>query len=723
MRREWVLTAAACAIVPIACTRPRQGAPQEATTGVIAHATSPEASAPEAPARPEIAELMFDGGLVNGWQDWGWSPREIKAGEPARLRFDNWGGWMLAKPGFSGNFGGVLFRVKLPQGEAEFQQLYLESSVGITFPKVNLSADHHRDVGDGWSEVFVPMSQLNPNGLDFERVAFHTFRKMDPDWILIDKVALTKASSAAPAGPTYDRATLPRAVLSVDCRAKATKISPMIYGINYYAPFDERRQASQWLVGALARRWGGNSTTTYNWQVDAWNTGADWFYENVEVKSYRDFLKDSADHGMAAAVTVPMVGWVAKDKTSFSFPVSAVGPQEKTDQWRKDAGNGKDKSGKDLPPGPVNRSYVAAPPEFVRKWVEAIRQEDQKTGKRSVWMYILDNEPGLWWRNHRDVHPDPVSYDELVQRTIDYGTAIRQADPQAVIAGPAEWGWLNFMYSAKDQSAGPLTLHPDRRAHGDLPLVAYYLKALAEHEKKTGVRVLDVLDLHAYPAPEKVYGDGADADTAALRIRTTRMLWDPSYVDESWIKEPIELVPRMRQWVDTYYPRLGLSIGEWAFGAEGHMSGGLATAEALGRFGQTGLGSAFYWVYPQEKTPSWWAFRAYRNYDGEGGHFLDWSEPATGTPNVSIFASRDDAGTHLVAVVLNLSSKDAVLGNLDVSACGKVASQKAYTYVGNAAGFRSVPPATPPSVSEVLPPYSMTVVDLRLSDATPIAAK
>jgi hypothetical protein len=710
------------------CT-PSRPPPTREATAPSTHAKvddRPEADAQA--ARLEIAELMYDGKLVNGWQDWGWSPRELKDGAAARLRFDNWGGWMLAKPGLTGSFGGVVFRVKLPPGEAEFQQLYLESSGGGHFPKVNVLPEDHRDVGDGWSEVFIPMSRLNPEDVDFERVAFHTTRKMGTEWILIDKVALTKATSQPAAIPTYDRSTLTRVNLSVDCRAKATKISPMIYGINQYTVFDAKRTAAQWLLGAASRRWGGNASTDYNWQVAAWNTGGDWFYEDVEAPAYRTFLKETADHGMFSALTVPTIGWVAKDRTSFSFPVSTFGPQQSTDQWRKDAGNGKDSSGKELRPGPPGQAYVAAPPEFIGKWVEAIQDEDKKAGgTRSVGMYILDNEPGLWWRNHRDIHPEPVSYDELVQRTIAYGTAIRRADPHATIAGPAEWGWMNFMYSAKDQSAGPLVLHPDRRTHGDLPVIAYYLKALAEHEKKTGVRVLDVLDLHAYPTTESIYAGATDPDKAALRIRSTRFLWDPSYVDESWIAEPIELIPRMRRWVDAYYPGLALSIGEWAFGAEEHMSSGLAIAEALGHFGQLGLHSAFYWVYPPEKTPAAWAFRAYRNYDGKGGRFLDWSEPATGTRSVSIFASRDDAGTHLVSVVLNLSPTEAVVGNLDLSSCGKVASEQAYVYFGRSSGFaaagqESQGQAESPSVlSEVLPPYSITVLDVRLADPTVVA--
>ena len=53
--------------------------------------------------------------------------------------------------------------------------------------------------------------------------------------------------------------------------------------------------------------------------------------------------------------------------------------------------------------------------------------------------YILDNEPTLWSATHRDVHPEPTGYDELLERTIAYASAVRRADPNAKIAGPAEW--------------------------------------------------------------------------------------------------------------------------------------------------------------------------------------------------------------------------------------------------------------------------------------------
>ena len=48
------------------------------------------------------------------------------------------------------------------------------------------------------------------------------------------------------------------------------------------------------------------------------------------------------------------------------------------------------------------------------------------------------------------------------------------------------------------------------------------------------------------------------------RLRSTRSLWDPGYLDESWIgrdvkAEPIALIPRLKNWVSTYYP--GTKVG------------------------------------------------------------------------------------------------------------------------------------------------------------------
>ncbi|MBV9946651.1 MAG: glycoside hydrolase family 44 protein, partial [Myxococcales bacterium] len=398
-----------------------------------------------------------------------------------------------------------------------------------------------------------------------------------------------------------------------------------------------------------------------------------------------------------------------------SFPVSVFGPQDKADPSKPEAGDGT-KGGKEIRPGPPTQTSVPAGPEFIGRWVQAIREADARTGKRSVHQYILDNEPALWNHTHRDIRPEPLGYDELVQRTIDYGTAVRRADPDATIAGFAEWGWINYIYSAKDAENNYAKV--DRRAHGDVPLIEYYLRKLREYEQRTGTRVIDVVDIHFYPS----FNEGThytEDQKDPIRIRSVRSLWDPDYLDESWLKEKIRILPRMKEWIAADYPGRGISIGEWNYGGETRMSGGIATAEALGRYAQFGVTSAYYWTFPPANSPPMLAFLAYRNFDGKGGRFQDWYIPSTvGAGPVSLFASRDEEGKHLVAIAINQSSEFVVDARLDLSSCGALASRREFTV---AKGMRSIAPGpvagpSGPVVAEALPPYSITVVDVTLDE-------
>jgi hypothetical protein len=323
------------------------------------------------------------------------------------------------------------------------------------------------------------------------------------------------------------------------------------------------------------------------------------------------------------------------------------------------------------------------------------------------------------------LHPDSLGYDELLDRSIQYGTAIRQADPDAMVAGPAEWGWSAYFDSAKDLAGGiGGIIHADRRAHGDVPLVEWYLRKLREYEEKEHVRILDVLDLHYYPQEANVYGGGAggvDRATQLLRLRSTRSLWDPSYVDESWIHDAVRLLPRMKEWVAKSYPGRGISIGEWNFGGERDITGALAIAEVLGRFAQFGVTSAFYWTVPPEGSPSTFGFLAYRNFDKKGGRFLDWYVPSTSADGVSLFASRDADRKHLVLVAINMSPDISRLAKIDLRTCGAAASHRTFVYASGAAALVASDPAKGEgtAIEQVLPPWSIAVIDVQMSGASP----
>ena len=667
-------------------------------------ATTPSAAAATTTQRPSsdlVSTTIYDGGLKPGWQDWGWGNHDLLHGA-ASIELSNYGGWILWNPHLASDVEGLLFRMKAPASFGNFLQVKLAFQKNdAPYPAVDIGPERTKKLGDGWVEIYVAWVDLNPSRLPVDQLTLHARTPVGSDRVLFDKIVLTapdpKAKPPAPAKTN-------KVTLSVDCRAPGHPISPYVYGV--------ASGGDPWDAGPTARRGGGNRASRYNYQILATNVGKDWFFENVNDVNYRDFLDENRKHGVFTAFTLPMIGWVAKDGSSSGFPVSKLGEQQATDSYRPDAGNGNDKDGKPLRPGPPTQTSVPADPEFIRKWVEVINADDRKTGGRSVQMYILDNEPNLWNGNHRDVHPEGLSYDELLDRTLRYGAAIRAADPQALIAGPAEWGWTGYHYSAKDMESGHV-LRPDRRAHGDIPLIPWYLGELRKRHQATGTRLLDVLDVHFYPQGSNVYSPAADGPTAALRIRSTRALWDPTYTDESWINEPVRLIPRLKEWSLQNYPGLKVSIGEYNFGGEQHMSGGLAQAEALGRFGTEGLDYAFYWTLPPKNSPAYWAFRAFRNFDGQGGHFLEHSLDTKMAPTVSLFASRDAGAKHLVLVALNLEPDTGTQAAIQLSGCAPVASAKRYVYTARSQGLTTESQPSG-SLDSDLPPYSITVFDVAL---------
>lgn len=517
-----------------------------------------------------------------------------------------------------------------------------------------------------------------------------------------------------PIGTGKLRASVP---MAVDCKAGGMPISPTIFGIAW-ADTDKD-------IGATAHRWGGNTTSRYNPKLgNAWSSANDWFFENQEIDSADKFLGKVVEKGGVAAVTVPIMGWVAKDTTSCSFPKGQFPQQDKFADDRPQCGNGKKPDGKtEIHPGDPSIASVKITPEDVGAWVTKLKAADEARGQRVIYQYILDNEPALWNSSHRDVHPDPTTYDELLEKTIAFGTAVRKADPNAIIAGPAEWGWPGYFFSAKDAKAG-FQLKPDRRAHDDQPMLAWYLKKLAEHEKKTGVRVLDVLDVHIYPQGENVQGPdgqggdgggGTDRKTIDLRFRTTRSLWDRDYKDESWIQEAVYLIPRMKDLIAQNYPGRGFQIGEYNFGAEHHVSGAVALAEVLGRFALFGVSHAFYWTYPKKPKPAYWAFRAFRNYDGQGGHFQDRIVPSSSPSGVSLYASRDESGKKWVLVALNFSQDRQFDATIALNGCAAPSATKSFVYTGGETGFTNGSAKVEgSSLRATLPTLSITVVELTM---------
>ena len=191
------------------------------------------------------------------------------------------------------------------------------------------------------------------------------------------------------------------------------------------------------------------------------------------------------------------------------------------------------------------------------------------------------------------------------------------------------------------------------------------------YEQQHGTRILDYLDLHYYPQSQGVALQGAgDANTQALRLRSTRSLWDPSYVDESWIDEEVRLIPRMKEWAQRY-PGTRTAISEYNWGALDDINGALAQADLLGIFGREGLDLATLWAPPTANQPGAYAFRIFRNYDGKGAAFGETSLRAISDDQdkLAIYAAERGDKT-LTIVVVNKSNENLAsviaLQNADV---------------------------------------------------------
>jgi hypothetical protein len=62
------------------------------------------------------------------------------------------------------------------------------------------------------------------------------------------------------------------------------------------------------------------------------------------------------------------------------------------------------------------------------------------------------------------------------------------------------------------------------------------------------------------------------------------------------------------------YPGTKLSISEWNGMNDQDVTGGLATADALGIFGKYGVDAATYWATPDALSPAGLAYWLYRGY-------------------------------------------------------------------------------------------------------------
>jgi hypothetical protein len=443
--------------------------------------------------------------------------------------------------------------------------------------------------------------------------------------------------------------------VTIDADANKHAISPQIYGVAFAS------QADLVALNALLNRSGGNNMSTYSYRNNAQNLDADYYFESypqgsaIKGAEADSFVAETQGAGAQPMLTVPMVGWVAKlgpnQSILPSFSVTKYGAQCSVDPYDPDAGDGlltdcvTPITGND-----PNDAYVPDSPTRENAWIKHLVKRWGLASGGGVPFYLMDNEPSIWFSTHRDIHPIGPHAVEYRDKVLAESAKIRAIDSTAQILAPEEWGWEAYFYSGYDQQYAPNHnwKFPDhtKEQHG----VDYIPWLLSEWKAK---RAIDIVSVHFYPQGGE-YSDDDSQTMQLLRNRSTRQLWDPNYVSESWIDAVVQLIPRMQGWVSGYYvPGTPVALTEYNWGDEANINGATTQADIYGIFGAYGLNMATRWTVPANTTPTYKAMQMYRNYDGQNSTFGDTSVSAVAPDpdDVSAFAAlraKDGALTVMV---------------------------------------------------------------------------
>ena len=476
--------------------------------------------------------------------------------------------------------------------------------------------------------------------------------------------AICLASGGLAIGSPTARAQDAAITVKIDAKADRHPINPLIYGVAY------ADDAALKDLNIPLHRYGGNNSTRYNWQQNADNRANDYYYQSIPEPSAiagergDTFTARSKAAGAQTMLTIPMIDWVAKvgpNRSKLtSFSIAKYGAQTGNDSmWFPDSGNGILKStNKPVTGNDPNDANVRNSSTFQQDWVKHLVVKWGTAAKGGVKYYLLDNEPALWNSTHRDVHPLGLKLDELKAKTLEYAAKIKAVDPTALVVGPEEWGWTGYLYSGYDSQWGgdhkDWNHLPDRAAHGNMDAMPWLLDQLHKEDVRTGKRLLDVFSLHYYPQGGE-FNNGTETAMQLRRNRSTRSLWDPNYTDETWINSKVALIPRMKNWVATYYPNTPIGITEYNWGAESHINGATAQADIYGIFGRANLDMGTRWTTPKADTPTYKAMKLYRNYDDKKSGFGETSVQATAPnpDNLSAFAALRTADGALTVMVIN----------------------------------------------------------------------
>lgn len=379
--------------------------------------------------------------------------------------------------------------------------------------------------------------------------------------------------------------------ITVNATVDKKAVSPYIYGRNN--TFDQPAQFYKDAGLHFSRMNGGNNATKYNWRKKI-TSHPDW-YNNVYANDWDESAKDISTTfpDMQQMYAFQLIGRVASS-TSYNFNDWGYNQSQ---YWfgvgQNLAGGGVPNTtdtanpNKALKEGDSNLYTQVWPAdstvEILNHWFGA---KDLKLNNNQFVYWNMDNEPDCWNGTHDDVMKTLISSSAFMDNFIMVAKKARALFPGIKICGPvttSEWQWYKW---------GNENININGKYYCWLE---YFIKRCADEEKASGIRVLDVVDLHNYP-----WAQNGDVDALQLH----RMYYDTNYAypganglftinggwDTSLNKEYI--FKRINDWLTQYFgPDNGITcaVSEWSPASSDPNVASVVYGSHLGTFANNGV--------------------------------------------------------------------------------------------------------------------------------------
>ena len=455
----------------------------------------------------------------------------------------------------------------------------------------------------------------------------------------------------------------------VDSKAGIQKISPYIFGKNIsglndaetsdpakIAAEDSTIKRMNEIGFRFFRANNGNNATRYNWRKKL-TVHPDW-YNNVYAHDWDITAKTIQDKlpGANAMYAFQLSGYAA---SSADYNFNDWDFYQTNGSWAKStldlAGGGV--ASADGQTALKTGDYSFYNEEWPADSTVAILnhwKDDVKLDMKRFEYWSMDNEMEIWSGTHSDL-PLTVTQQFLVERYLDVAKKAKKAWKDIKLTGPVaanEWQWCG------------VDSDPNAAEERNYCWLEYFIKKVAEAQKASGVKLLDVLDIHWYPT-EKTYED---------RINWHRVFFDTTYVypgangikkvnggwDNSIVKEFI--FKRLNDWMNAYFGKnhgIGLGLTETDLTTDDAMLTALIYASFLGTFMDNGVELFTPWSWGDGMDEVAHLFIRY-------GHEFRVASTSSNDSLVSAYSSVTESQDSMTIILVNRSEKMSQTVNLSV---------------------------------------------------------